>query len=114
MKGSRSTCTRCVGGPGRLSPPPPLRCRSRGGRGGRAGGLGPAWDLEQGRGDLWLVSKAGLIRMWIWQVYMAGLYGKFIRQLFMAGLFGGSSGLIYSIDLKARKHTVEKKRNRKE
>ena len=24
--------------------------------GGGAGGLCPAWDLEQGRGDLWLVS----------------------------------------------------------
>ncbi len=24
--------------------------------GGEAGGLCPAWDLEQGRGDLWLVS----------------------------------------------------------
>ena len=81
-------------------PLPPAPLPEPWGRGGRAGGLGPAWDLEQGRGDLWLVSKAGLIRMWIWQVYMAGLYGKSIRQLYMAGLFGGSSGLIYSRELK--------------
>ena len=40
-------------------------------------------------------------------VDMASLYGKSIRQEILAGLFGGSSGLIYSIDLKARKHTVE-------
>ncbi len=26
------------------------------GGGGGTGGLCPAWDLEQGRGDLWLVS----------------------------------------------------------
>ena len=45
--------------------------------------------------------------MWIWQVYMASLYGKFIRQDILAGLFGGSNGLIYSKDLRARKHAVE-------
>ncbi len=94
MKGIRSTCTRCVGGPGRLSPPPPAPLPEPWGGGGGAGGLGPAWDLEQGRGDLWLVSEAGLIRMWIWQVYTASLYGKSIWQVYMAGLFGGSSGLM--------------------
>ena len=45
--------------------------------------------------------------MWIWQVYTASLYGKSIRQLYMAGLFGGSNGLIYSKDLRARKHAAE-------
>ena len=62
------------------------------GEGGGAGGLCPAWDLEQGRGDLWLVSQAGLIRMWIWQVYTATLYGNFIWRV----LFDGSNGLIHS------------------
>ena len=78
------------------------------GRGGGAGGLCPAWDLEQGRGDLWLVSWAGLIRMWIWQVYTATLYGKFIWQIYTATLYGGSVWRVkwaHSLkDLKARKH----------
>jgi hypothetical protein len=36
--------------------PPPPPGAGAGGGGGGAGGLCPAWDLEQGRGDLWLVS----------------------------------------------------------
>ena len=71
--------------------------------GGLAGCVLPG-DLEQGRGDLWLVSQAGLIRMWIWQVHMASLYGKIFWRVCLAGQYGGSNGLIYSKDLRARKH----------
>ena len=41
------------------------------------------------------------------RVDLACLYGKTFWRVCSAGQFGGSSGLIYSIDLKARKHTVE-------
>ena len=41
------------------------------------------------------------------RVDLACLYGKIFWRVCSAGQFGGSSGLIYSIDLKARKHTVE-------
>ena len=96
MKGSRSTCTRCVGGPGR----PPLRCRSRGGRGGGLAGrvLPGILSREGGIFALWVrrVSFACGYGKSIWQVYTASLYGKSIRQLYMAGLFGGSNGLIHS------------------
>ena len=100
MKGSRSTCTGCVGGPGRLSPPPPLRCRSRGGGGGGLAGwvLPGILSREGGIYGLWVrrVSFACGYGKSIWQVYTASLYGKSIRQLYMAGLFGGSNGLIHS------------------
>ena len=101
-----------MGGPGRLpSPPPRSVAGAVGGRGG-AGGPGPAGDLEQGRGDLCLVSWAGLIRGCIWKVYTADSYGESIWQPHMAGLFGGSKGLICQ-RLKARKHCkvneIEKK-----
>jgi hypothetical protein len=85
MKGSRSTCTGCVGGPGRLPPPPPLRCRSRGGRGG-------GWRVVSCLGS-W-AGKGGSLACELGgshsHVDMASLYGKSIRQEILAGLFGGS------------------------
>ena len=101
MKGSRSTCTRCVGGPGRLSPPPPLRCRSHGGRGGGGWRVVSCLGIlsrEGGIFGLWVrrVSFACGYGKSIRQLYTASLYGKSIRQLYMAGLFDGSNGLIHS------------------
>ena len=43
------------------------------------------------------------------RVDLACFHGKTFRRVRLAGQFGGSSGLIYSIDLKAREHTVEQK-----
>ena len=43
------------------------------------------------------------------RVDLACLYGKTFWRVCSAGQFGGSSGLIYSIDLEAREHTVEQK-----
>ena len=74
------------------------------GGGGGAGGSCPAWDLEQGRGDLCLVSWAGLIRGWIWQIYTATLYGRFIWQIFIWRVcLAGQTGS-FTQGLKARKH----------
>ncbi len=93
----------CVGGPGRLpapSPPAPL-AELLGG--GRVGGPGLAWDFEQGRGDLWQVS-----RELKWQIFLAskfgglfsrvnpaGCNGKIFWRVILAHLFGGSFWRIY-------------------
>ncbi len=101
-KERKSTCSRCVGGPGRLpAPSPPLRWRSRGGGGGLAGRVLPG-DFEQGRGDLWQAS-----RELKWQVFLAsnfgGLFsrvnpadfhGRIFWRVIMAHLFGGFSQLM--------------------
>ncbi len=42
-------------------------------------------------------------------VDMASLYGKIFRRVCLAGQYGGSNGLIYSKDLRARKHIGEQK-----
>ena len=95
VRESKSTCTRCVGGPGRLPTPSP---RSADGAGGGGGGVRLAscvlpGDLEQGRGDLRLVNWAGHIRVWIWRVSMArhfaGLLGGSIWRVKLAHLFNG-------------------------
>ncbi len=59
-----------------------------GGKGGGLAGCVPPGDLEQGRGDPWLVSEAGLIRMWIWHVYTARYFGGFVWRVNMAGQMG--------------------------
>ena len=102
-KKSKSTCSICVGGPGR--PPAPFP-RSVGGAGGGGGGLAGRvlpGDFEQGRGDLWQAS-----RELKWQVFLAskfgGLFsrvnpadfhGKIFCRVILAHLFGGSFWHIY-------------------
>ena len=107
MRGRRSTCSGCMGGPGRLRPPPPLRHRSRGGGGGsrRAGSCLGSWAGKGGS----LPCELGGSHS---RVDMASLYGRFIRQIYMAGLFGGSNGLICS-KIESKK-TLQSKWNRKE
>ena len=101
MKGSRSTCTRCVGGPGRLPPPPPLRCRSRG------------WGELAGRVLPGILSReGGIFALWVRRVSFAGVYGKSIRQIYTANLYGNFIWRVYLAGqmgsfvqrLKARKH----------
>ncbi len=90
-----------VGGPAPC-PLPPLRWRSRGGGGGLGGRVLPG-DFEQGRGDLWQVS-----RELKWQIFLAskfgGLFsrvkpadfhGKIFWRVILAHLFGGSFWRIY-------------------
>ena len=97
-KERKSTCSICVGGPGRLPAPSP---RSVGGAVGGGGGLAShvlAGDFERGRGDLWQAS-----RELKWQVFLAskfgGLFsrvnpadfhGKIFWRVILAHLFGGS------------------------
>ena len=92
-------------------PLPPLRWRSRGGRGGgRLASYVLPGDLEQGRGDLWLVNLAGHIRVWIWRVPMASHFGGFAGRVHLAGQVGAFIQWV----LKARKTCCWAKRNRKE
>ena len=104
MKGSRSTCTRCVGGPGRLSPPPPRS--AAGAVGGEGGGL--AGRVLPGI----LSREGGIFALLVRRVSFAGGYGKSIRQIYMANLYGnliwrvclaGQTGS-FTQRLKARKH----------
>ena len=104
MKGSRSTCARCVGGPGR---PPPLPPRSVAGAVGGGGG-----ELA-GRVLPGILSReGGIFALWVRRVSFAGGYGKSIRQIYMANLYGnfiwrvclaGQMGSFVQ-RLKARKH----------
>ena len=55
------------------------------------------------------VDMASLYGKSIRQVYTASLYGKIFWRVCLAGQYGGSNGLIYSKDLRARKHAVEQK-----
>ena len=101
---SKSTCSRCVGGPGRLPAPSPGSVGgAAGGRGGGMAGRVQPGDFEQGRGDLWQAS-----RELKWQVFLAskfgGLFsrvnpadfhGKIFWWVILAHLFGGSFWHIY-------------------
>ena len=86
---SKSTCSRCTGGPGWLSTPSPCSV------GGAGGGGGGGWqvmsclgDLERGRGDLWQEKLAGLVRGWIWRVSTARHFGGSAWRVCLAGQVG--------------------------
>ncbi len=101
---SKSTCSICVGGPGRLPAPSP------GSVGGAAGGWGEGWRARSCLGVLsreggisgkqaaswnggffWQVNSAGYSRGWIQQVAMAGYFGRLFWRVILAHLFGGFS-----------------------
>jgi hypothetical protein len=112
---SKSTCSICVGGPGRLPAPSPLAPLAELLGGGRVGGPGPAWDFEQGRGDLWQAS-----RELKWRVILAGESGRLPRQDILAGHFGAFiwwvilahlfSGFSWSMKQASFKQRKEKKK----
>ena len=56
-------------------------------------------NLEQGWGDLWLVSLAGHIRVWIWRVSTARYFGGSAWRVSLAGQVGSFTQWV----LKARK-----------
>ena len=87
---SKSTCIRCVGGPGRLPTPSPRSADGAvgGGGGGRLASCVLPEGLEQGRGDLWLVNLAGHVRVWIWRVSMARHFGGSAWRVSLAGQVG--------------------------
>jgi hypothetical protein len=106
---SKSTCSRCVGGPGRLPAPSPgsVGGAVRGG-GGMAGQVLPG-GFEQGRGDLWqasrelkwrvflaskiggllsLMNRAGCHGRLFWRVILAGHFGELFWHIYLAGFHG--------------------------
>ena len=95
MKGSRSTCTGCVGGPGRLPPPPPAPLPEPWGGGGswRVGSCLGSWAGKGGSlpcelgGSHSRVDMANLYGRFIWQIYTATLYGGFVWRVKWAHLF---------------------------
>ncbi len=90
LRESKGTCSRCMGGPGRLPTPSPYSVD--GAVGGKGGGRLASYvlpgDLERGRGDLWQVSLAGHIRGWIWRVSMARHFGGSALRVCLAGQVG--------------------------
>ena len=99
---SKSTCSICVGGPGRLPAPSPRFVGGAVGGGGLASHVLPG-EFEQGRGDLWqasrelkqqvfLASKFGGLFS---RVNLADFHGKIFWRVILAHLFGGSFWRIY-------------------
>jgi hypothetical protein len=89
-KERKSTCSICVGGPGRLPAPSP---RSVGGAVGEGGGLAShvlPGDFERGRGSL--ASEFGGLFS---RVDLADFHGKTFWRVILADLFGGSFWHIY-------------------
>jgi hypothetical protein len=101
---SKSTCSVCVGGPGRLPAPTPRSVGEAvgGGRGGWASQVLPG-DFEQGRGDLWQASRelkwlaflASKLSGLFSRVNLVGFHGKIFWRVILAHLFGGSVWRIY-------------------
>ena len=85
------------------SAPHPLPRSADGAVGGGGGGgwrvVSCLGNLEQGKGGSWACEFGGSHS----RVDLACLYGKTFWRVCLAGQFGGSSGLIYSIDLRVRK-----------
>jgi hypothetical protein len=107
---SKSTCSRCTGGPGRLPAPSPYSVGGAvGGRGGEEAGKScPAWGILSGEGgDLWQVNLAGYVRGWIWRVSMARHFGGSAWRVCLAGQFGSFIWRVFKAML------LSKKRNRK-
>ena len=77
-----------------------------GGGGGRLASCVLPGDLEQGRGDLWLVNLAGHIRVWIWRVPMASHFGVFAGRVHLAGQVGA---FIHGIESKGNMLLSKKK-----
>ena len=69
-------------------PLPPSADGAGGGGGGRLASCVLPGDLEQGRGDLWLMNSAGHIRVWIWRVPMASHFGVSAGRVHLAGQIG--------------------------
>ncbi len=132
---SKSTCSICVGGPGRLPAPSPLlRWRSWGGEGWRAGSSLGILSREGGISGkqaaswngrfFWRVNLADYSRGWIrqvataryfsgsfWRIYLAGHFGAFIWRVILAHFFGGFSQSMKQANFKASK---KRKRTGKE
>jgi hypothetical protein len=118
-KERKSTCSVCVGGPGRLPAPSP---RSNGGAVGGGGGLAShvlPGDFERGRGDLWQASRE--LKWLVFQaskfsrVNLADFHGKIFWLVILAHLFGGSFWhIIWRVSQAMKKQAVEQRRKVKE
>ncbi len=102
-KERKSTCSICVGGPGRLPAPSARTVGGAVGGGGVLAGRVLPGDFEQGRGDLWQAS-----RELKWQIFLASKFGglfsrvnpadfhcKIFWRVILGHLFGGSFWRIY-------------------
>jgi len=112
MRERRSTCSGCMGGPGRLpSPPPAPLPEPWGGEGGEPAGRVLPGILSR-EGGIFACKLGGSHS----RVYMASLYGRFIRQIHMATLYGGFIWRVKGAHLfkDGKQENIAKKWNRKE
>ena len=89
-KERKSTCSICVGGPGRLPAPSPGSVVGAA-RGGGGGGPGLAWGFCAGKGGSLASEFGGLFS----RVDLADFHGKTFWRVILADLFGGSFWHIY-------------------
>ncbi len=120
-KKRKSTCSICVGGPGRLPAPSPLlRWRSPGGGGGLAGRVQPG-DLSREGGIFgkqagswngrffWRVNSADYSRGWIRQIFMARYFGGSVWRIYLAGHFGAFTWRVFIVNEISKTKEKEKK-----
>ncbi len=94
-KERKSTCSICVGGPGRLPASSPHSVGGAVGGGGRVGEPCSAWGFWAGKGGISGKQAASWNGRFFWQVNLAGYSRGWIRQIFTARYFGGSFWHIY-------------------
>ncbi len=124
-KERKSTCSICVGGPGRLpAPSPTLRWRSCGGGGGGwrvrsclgilsgEGGFSGKQAASWNGRFFWQVNSAGYSRGWIGQISTARYFGGSFWRIYLAGHFGAFFWRVFTSNEKAS--CWEKKEREKE
>ncbi len=123
-KERKSTCSICVGGPGRLPAPSPLlRWRSCGEGGedwragsnlgilSREGGISGKQAASWNGRFFWQVNSADYSRGWIRQIVMARYFGGSFWRIYLAGHFGVFIWRVFTVNeaKKIPKQEKEKK-----
>ena len=123
VKGKESTCSICVGGPGRLLAPSPRSVGGAGGGGGegwramsclgilsREGGISGKQAASWNGRFFWQVNSADYSRGWIRQIFTARYFGGSFWHIYLAGHFGTFIWRVFTSNEKASCWAKEKKK----